>query len=129
MTLMAGREAETIILGRNNGGDGSDRYHIKGMIRRITPLIWSPDPDKLTQSDWTARLRERTRKLVRRHQATIEHMAFALLRERELTATQVDRLMRERAPGRKREKADVGAVPSRVLTDPIDVDRIRGKTL
>jgi hypothetical protein len=73
MSFMAGREAEAELLGNfeDEGLDGDDRYQIELMAEEVN-----------ISGDWEAyeaRLRSKTRSLVRRHRSTILLVAGELL--------------------------------------------------
>ena len=85
MTLMAGAEAEAVLLGRNPISDGDDRHQIALMAEELCHSVaW----DRLEP-----RLRALTRMLVRRHQARIKRVAKTLLAKTTLSAKQLDRLV------------------------------------
>jgi hypothetical protein len=83
MTFMAGAEAEVMLLGAAQGGDGDDRYQIELMAENVVCADWNR---------LEARLRAMTRMLIRRHRDRIERVAAALLVKRKLSAKQVDSL-------------------------------------
>ncbi len=64
LVLMAGAEAESVILGQCEGGDLDDRHNIARTLDDIGAA--------------EARLRQTTRALVRRHRSTIEQVASRL---------------------------------------------------
>jgi hypothetical protein len=86
MTFMAGAEAEREIIGRFRGGDGDDQDQIALMVEGA-----GFDEQDLGRRD--RRLRQATRHLVRRHRATIDRVAAALIRQGRLEADQVDALL------------------------------------
>jgi hypothetical protein len=73
IALMAGAEAEEVILGSCQGGDLEERYHIH-------LIVGSDDSDLEGRWDhYEPRMRRQTRRLVRKHQAKIKRLAGALL--------------------------------------------------
>ena len=85
IAYMAGAEAEVVILGSTQGGDGNDRLQIALMSEE---LVTGADWDRLE-----ARLRAMTRMLVRRHRVLIERVADTLIAKGKLTEKQLDRLV------------------------------------
>jgi hypothetical protein len=77
---MAGTEAETVLLGAAQGGDGEDLRHIAMLAEQIA--------DRCDLN----RLRRMTRMLVRRHRKRIKRVAKALLAKEALTEKQIDKL-------------------------------------
>lgn len=73
ITLMAGAEAEIVILGRCRGGDSCDRREIKLVLN-------SGDAIPLDQCEkvWGPRMRRQTRRLIHRHNEKIVWLAKAL---------------------------------------------------
>lgn len=69
--LMAGAEAEAVLLGADSGGDRYDRKEIR---KCLDTICYPQDRHRLEQ-----RLRRITRKLVKRHAAEIARMAETLL--------------------------------------------------
>jgi ATP-dependent Zn protease len=84
MELMAGREAELECIGHCQGGDGEDQYQIAVVL---DSLVGHLDDEALLL--YAARLRARTRWLVRRHRDAIERVAAALLERRTLAAQDI----------------------------------------
>ena len=81
MCFMAGRESEEEVLGTCAGGDTDDQ-------RQINLMLDSLLPQDMEMSRFQAnyhRLRRHTRELVRRHRATIEHVAALLLERKTST--------------------------------------------
>jgi hypothetical protein len=106
VALMAGAEAEVVLLGATQGGDDNDRVMIGRMLDNITggPDIRERSPE-FPVPVWTystelerhrvaieARLRAMTRMLVRRHRVRIETVAEALLAKRTLSRARLDAL-------------------------------------
>jgi hypothetical protein len=88
MTCMAGREAEEVLLGRFDGGDGGD-------LERITEISNALIPGIDAAAAWDkceARLRRMTRMLVHRHRERIARVADALLAKGRLTRRELDKL-------------------------------------
>jgi hypothetical protein len=85
VAYMAGAEAEVVIRGSTQGGDGNDRHQIAMMSEE---LVTGADWDRLE-----ARLRAMTRMLVRRHRVLIERVAHTLIAKGKLTEKQLDRLV------------------------------------
>jgi hypothetical protein len=86
MSLMAGAEAEVVLLGSTHGGDGEDRYQIDLTAEQL---------DNIEPADWIrleARLRAMTRVLTRRHRKRIERVAEALLAKGSLSGKAIDKL-------------------------------------
>ena len=84
LTLMAGAEAETEIIGKCTGGrDGDDRYQIALMLEHA-----QREDDAFEQ-----RLRRMARMLVRRHRPLIERLARDLMKAGKLSADQADAIM------------------------------------
>lgn len=105
ITLMAGAEAEKILLGQAPEmiGDGDDRRWIGLMLEEVASATnWER---------YEARLRAMTRMLVRRHRLLIERVAQALLAKRVLSANQIDALT-----GRSVEDVGINA-PYLVVAD------------
>jgi len=96
MSFMAGAEAEVEICGACQGGDGDDRHQIARMMmsRWLHIPRYEEDGDGSVER-FEAKLRARTRGLVRRHRDKIERVAAALLAQRTLTAEEVETVMRE----------------------------------
>jgi ATP-dependent Zn protease len=96
MSFMAGAEAEVEICGECQGGDSDDRHQIARMMmsRWLDIPGYEEDGDGSVER-FEARLRARTRGLVRRHRDKIERVAATLLARRTLTAEQVEALMQE----------------------------------
>lgn len=86
ISYMAGAEAEILILGSTQGGDGDDRYQIEMMAESQLGL----QPEAWERRE--ARLRAFTRALLRRHRERVERVANALLDEGSLSSEQVDEL-------------------------------------
>jgi len=86
ITLMAGAEAEKILLGQAPEmiGDGDDRHWIGLMLEEVAS---APNWER-----YEARLRAITGMLVRRHRLLIRRVAKALLAKRVLSANQIDAL-------------------------------------
>ena len=85
IAFMAGAEAEQVLLGATQGGDGDDRYQIKLMAEEL-----DCDSDEWVKLE--ARLRAMTRMLIRRHRNRIERVADTLLAKRKLSAKEIDKL-------------------------------------
>jgi hypothetical protein len=83
MAYMAGAEAEIVCLGSCNGGDGDDRYQISRMLAEC----------RNEPSQHEARLRALTRSLVRRHKASIERVARALIARTALSRRELNKLV------------------------------------
>ena len=86
MSCMAGAEAEIVLLGATQGGDGGDRTQIALMAEQLGTH----------DEHWErieARLRAMTRMLVRRHRAHIERVAAALIKKKRLSREELDRLV------------------------------------
>jgi hypothetical protein len=92
MMLMAGREAEIVLLGRHSVGDSDDRREIDLTLENSSfGYVYTGDrPDH-----WLKRLRTRTRHLVRRHRNAIERVSVALLEHQELRPEVIDALVRQ----------------------------------
>ena len=86
MTFMAGAEAERVVLGSCRGGDEDDCKQVTYMA---DDLIDTFDP---AWGRWERRLRRHTARLVRKHRATIELVARALMSGRTLSGEEIDRL-------------------------------------
>jgi hypothetical protein len=114
IALMAGAEAEAILLGRAQGGDGKDRVVIWRLIDHVTgvPYIEEVGPDVPRERVWVysdelqrrrqvieARLRRMTRMLVRHHRPRIEVVAKALLAKGRLSRTRIDALVKAQSSG------------------------------
>jgi ATP-dependent Zn protease len=87
LAYMAGAEAERIILGDCQGGDGDDR-------RQIEMMAESDDSD-IDVARWARlepRLRATTRRLVRHHRAAIERLASALEARETMSGDEIDAL-------------------------------------
>jgi ATP-dependent Zn protease len=88
LARMAGAEAENVIVGACQGGDGFDQYEI-GMMAESSDTGF-------TEAEWERyepRMRRQTRRLVRKHRAKIERVAAALLKHRTLQPADVDAAM------------------------------------
>lgn len=85
---MAGAEAEVVIIGHCEGGDGNDRREISKMFdsgyTEIPPERWMR---------YEARMRHQTRRLIRRHRAKIEQIAEALLSRKTLQPEEIDEIV------------------------------------
>ena len=86
MAYMAGTEAEVVLLGSTQGGDGNDRYQIEPMAAECD------QDDPADWGRWEARLRRQTRRLIQRHRDRIERVADALLAKGKLSEKQLDKL-------------------------------------
>ncbi len=86
ISYMAGAEAEILILGATQGGDGDDRYQIEMMAE--SQLELQPEAWKRQE----ARLRAFTRALLRRHRERVERVAEALLKNDLLSSEEADAL-------------------------------------
>ena len=89
IAFMAGAEAEQVLLGATQGGDGDDRDQIELMAVELMAV-------QLGDGSWSRiepRLRAMTRMLVRRHRARIERVAAALLERKTLSREELDRLV------------------------------------
>ncbi|TNC16422.1 hypothetical protein FF100_04030 [Methylobacterium terricola] len=82
LAYMAGAEAEEVILGDCQGGDGDDRRWITGMLYEIAP----EDEHEARET----RLRRAARQLVRRHRSDIEAIARMLMERGTLTGEEID---------------------------------------
>lgn len=89
ITVMAGAEAEAEILGKCRGGDGNDRRQ----ITQMTETHYFPIERLEEWSRWEPRMRRQTRRLVRRHRATIQRVADNLKKRKTLTAEEIDAIM------------------------------------
>lgn len=85
IALMAGAEAEVVLLGSTQGGDTHDRYEIE---RRAEQLEGGG-----SWSQIEPRLRAMTRVLVRRHRVQIERVAAALTERKTLSRKELDDLV------------------------------------
>jgi ATP-dependent Zn protease len=86
--LMAGAEAENVILGAGQGGDGYDQHEIALMAENLIDT---------TSDAWlrlAARLQGQTVQLVRKHRDKIQRVADALVERRTLSGAEIDALMR-----------------------------------
>jgi hypothetical protein len=82
---MAGAEAEVVLLGSAQGGDGDDRYQIALMAEELENC-----------ADWKKledRLRAFTRMLVHRHRALIERVAAELLDKKTFSGEELNSLI------------------------------------
>jgi ATP-dependent Zn protease len=85
MTYMAGAEAERVLLGACNGGNGNDLGEIAWMANSAGYDTFS--------SAWTRRkgqLRRQTIRLLRKHQATVRGVADALMEKGYLASEEID---------------------------------------
>jgi ATP-dependent Zn protease len=89
LAFMAGAEAENVILGGCDGGDGDDRYQINLMAEEVA------GHDQWQRAE--NRLRAMTRALVRRNRARIDRVADALLAKGKLSSRQIDKLCGRRS--------------------------------
>ncbi len=85
---MAGAEAEREFFGQCRGGDDDDRYEIALLMESRWTEIPADDWDQ-----YEARLRAQTRRLVRRHRHTIEHVAKALQERGTLEGDEVNAML------------------------------------
>jgi hypothetical protein len=92
MTLMAGREAESVLLGNHSRGDRDDR---KEILLAVDPTFGGGAYDGQSALRWLRRLRDRTRNLVIRHRVLIDVIAAALLEQQQLSGLAIDTLMRQ----------------------------------
>jgi hypothetical protein len=88
IALMAGAEAENELLGQCRGGDGDDRREIEEMAQSR----YSELPDDLWQR-YEPRMRRQTRRLIRKHRASIELVAAALQACGTLAPDEIDTLI------------------------------------
>ena len=87
LARMAGAEAENVILGVCQGGDGRDRHEIEMLAESDAEI-----PEE-AWARYEPRMRRQTRRLIRKHRAKIERVAAALLERGELSADEIDALM------------------------------------
>ena len=86
ISFMAGVESENELLGRNEGGDGDDRFQVRLMASELD----------IPNGNWECyemRIRAQTRRLVRRHRLRIERVAQALLERGTLEADEIDAII------------------------------------
>jgi ATP-dependent Zn protease len=88
MTLMAGAEAEIVILGRCHGGDNDDRLQIVLIVDEATDF----SPEQFWDR-YEPRMRRQTRRLVSHHRNKIERVANALVERETLQPDEVEALM------------------------------------
>ena len=96
LMIMAGAEAERVILGRCRGGDSYDRRDI-GLIVDEYPIGSAPEE---FWEKTEPRLRKHTRTLVRRHRAKIERVAAELMKKGTLSPDDITGLLAMGAPDR-----------------------------
>jgi hypothetical protein len=82
---MAGAEAEAVIIGNCNGGDGDDRYQVTLMLEEIARRDDRPALER--------RLRRWTTTLCRRHIDRIKLLAEVLMREGSLSDDDIPALI------------------------------------
>lgn len=85
---MAGAEAEDVIIGHCEGGDGQDRREIE--------RIFLTGETEIPRGRWEvveARMRRQTRRIIRRHQSKIERVANALLARKTLQPNEVEEII------------------------------------
>ena len=85
MVLMAGRESEIEVFGKDPDAEFGDGYDLREIDRTIEEA--DVDEPKLVK------LRSKTRGLVRRHRTAITAVAKALIRKCTLSAEQIDQLV------------------------------------
>lgn len=83
-TVQAGAEAEAEILGECRRSDSDDRYQAQRMLEKLVREGGGHD---------IGRMRAQSRNLVRRHRATIERVASALMQHESLAKKQIDALV------------------------------------
>ncbi|WP_338833572.1 hypothetical protein [Bradyrhizobium septentrionale] len=88
IAFMAGAEAEQVLLGATQGGDGDDRDQIELMAAELVAIQLGASWSRIEP-----RLRAMTRMLVRRHRARIEWVAAAMLERRTLSREELDHLV------------------------------------
>jgi ATP-dependent Zn protease len=84
LTFMAGRVAETVILGKCEGGDDDDRYQVACMLQDL----YGADRERFEGRLWAA-----AGGLVRRHRDKIERVAAELLVRSVLATEDIDAVM------------------------------------
>ena len=89
LTYMAGAEAENVLLGSCQGGDGDDRDQIDLMANSRHADL----KNKWKRNE--PRMRTITQALVRKHRDKIENVAHALLEHRRLGPEDIDALIEE----------------------------------
>jgi ATP-dependent Zn protease len=88
MAEMAGAEAEKVLVGYCQGGDGFDRRQIE-QWREM-------DDAELSDDLWQRhepRMRRQTQRLIRKHRDKIERVAASLRRKKTLTGEEIDSLI------------------------------------
>ena len=101
MTYMAGAEAERVLLGACNGGDGNEND-----LGAIAWMANSAGYDTFSGA-WMRRkgqLRRQTIRLLRKHQATVRSVAEALMEKGYLASEEIDALVPQPKP-RKLQQA------------------------
>lgn len=93
VATQAGAEAEIAFLGGCDGGDWSDREDIREAYRhvRVKGRVYIGDDIELAHE---ARLREKSRRLVRQHREAIARLALALIDRRRLNNSEVTQALR-----------------------------------
>jgi ATP-dependent Zn protease len=91
LTLMAGAEAEREFFGRCRGGDHDDLYRIACILDdRIARHL---TPEAFFDRGRDRRMRNISRRLVRKHRHVVEAVAMALIEHKRLDPDQVDRII------------------------------------
>ncbi|HVX57602.1 MAG TPA: hypothetical protein VHA37_07780 [Candidatus Saccharimonadales bacterium] len=86
MTYMAGSMAEEECLGACHDGDGDDQMQVDLMLDSLLPAGVALEP-------YAARLKLRLRGIIRRHKASIEHLAAQLLERGTLSPMEVEQIL------------------------------------
>jgi ATP-dependent Zn protease len=84
LTFMAGTAAETVVLGKCEGGNYDDLYQVACMLDDV----YGEDRERIEGRLWAAAGR-----LVRRHREKIERVATELMARHPLTADDIDAIM------------------------------------
>lgn len=99
LTLMAGAEAEKVILGHCEGGDGNDQREIARTFGSVD--FWIPEKTGDEFKDHAAyeqRLRNHCRATIRRHRSRIEMVAQLLLDRKTIEGEVLDKMIKPIRP-------------------------------
>lgn len=99
LSLMAGAEAEIVILGHCQGGDGNDQREIALNFDSVD--FWIPEKtgDELEDlATFEQRLRRHCRAIVRRHRSKIEMVAQLLLDRKTIGGSVLDEMIKPLRP-------------------------------
>lgn len=95
LAVMAGAEAERVLLGECEGGDEEDEYQVGMMIYSIGGRLRPTGDEDADHDYFVGQLRRHCQRVVRRHWADIERVAEALRVRQTLAGDDLDRMLAE----------------------------------